>query len=312
VETIAKSREEKGRFRSLFEFCERVDLNAVNRKMIESLIKAGAMDSLAGTRSQKFAVVESAMEAGERAKRDRESGQEGLFGEMLGAAEHHEIPLPSVPDWTGKEKLAAEKEALGFWVTGHPLDGYADKISELATQDSSTLEGLGKGVEVTLCGVLGNVARRRNREGKPWASLTIEDRAGSVEGMVFAGSYERLASQLVEDLAVLVRGLVLPEENAPPKISIQDIVALDNARIDLPSVISIRVWLGRNGTTDKAHALEEVFRKKPGQTQVRLRLEAPRDFSVLLDVPARVRPDREFRAAVEAICGKESIERVAG
>jgi DNA polymerase-3 subunit alpha len=142
--------------------------------------------------------------------------------------------------------------------------------------------------------------------------LNIEDRNGSVEAMVFAASYERLAPQVVEDQAVMVRGLVLPEENAPPKISVQDIVPLENARVDMPAVISIRVWLGRNGGTDRAQALEELFRRKPGQTQVRLRLEAPRDFSVLLDVPARVKPDREFRRAVEEICGAECLERVAG
>ena len=87
---------------------------------------------------------------------------------------------------------------------------------------------------------------------------------------------------------------------------------LDNARIDLPSVISIRVWLGRNGGVDRAQALEELFRRKPGPTAVRLRLEAARDFAVLLDVPAKVKPDKEFRAAVEAICGAEAIEKVAG
>ena len=106
--------------------------------------------------------------------------------------------------------------------------------------------------------------------------------------------------------------LVLPEENAPPKISVQDIVPLDNARVDLPALISIRVWLGRNGAVDRAQALEELFKQKPGATQVRFRLESPRDFSVLLDVPAKVRPDKEFRAAVEAICGSDAIERVAG
>jgi DNA polymerase-3 subunit alpha len=220
--------------------------------------------------------------------------------------------LPNVPDWSDKEKLGAEKEMLGFWVTGHPLDRYADKITDLATHDSSSLEGLTKGAEVCLCGVLAGVTRKRNREGKPWVTLSIEDRIGSVEAMVFAASYERLASEVVEDRAVLVRGLVLPEENAPPKISVQEIVALDNARVDLPAVIAIRVWLGRNGNGDKAGALEELFRRKPGDTQVRLRLEMPRDFSILLDVSAKVKPDREFRAGVEEICGPESIEKVAG
>ena len=104
----------------------------------------------------------------------------------------------------------------------------------------------------------------------------------------------------------------MPEENAQPKLSVQDLVPLDNARVDLPSVISIRVWLGKNGSVDRAKALEELFLRKPGETAVRLRLESPRDFSVLLDVPAKVRPDREFRVALEAICGAECLERVAG
>jgi DNA polymerase-3 subunit alpha len=311
VEAIGRAREEVGRFDSLHQFCEKVGVGAVNRRMIESLIRAGAMDSQRGNRAQKFAAVEGAMEAGLRAWRDKESGQEGLFGAVL-AEEPHEMPLPNVPEWPDKEKLAGEKELLGFWVTGHPLDRYADKVADLATHDTSNLEGLAKGVEVTLCGVLTGVTRKRNKEGKPWAAMTIEDSKGSVEALCFASSYERLASQVVEDQAVMVRGLVLPEENTVPKVSVQDIVALDNARIDLPTVISIRVWLGRNGTADKARALEEIFRRKPGDTQVRLRLEAPRDFSILLDVPAKVRPDREFKAQVEQICGPECIEKVAG
>ena len=313
VEAIARARDEVGRFRSLYQICEKVDMGAVNRRMIESLIRAGAMDSLEGTRSQKFAVVESAMEGGARAWRDRESGQVGLFGEMLAAEEHH-VALPNVPDWTDKEKLAGEKELLGFWVTGHPLDRYAGKVAELTTRDSSNLDGLAKNADVALCGVLTGVTRKRNKEGKPWATVTIEDRSGSIEALVFATAYERLAPQIVEDEAVLIRGLALPEEGGATKISVQDIVTLENARVDLPSAISIRVWLGRNGKTaaDRAQALEELFRRKPGDTQVRLRLEIPRDFSVLLDVPSKVRPDREFRTQVEQICGAESIERVAG
>jgi len=310
VEAIGRARQELKSFRSLDQFCEKVDMGAVNRRMIESLIRSGAMDSLAGTRSQKTAALDSAMESGQRAWRDRESGQGGLFGEVM--EEHPDAPLPTVPDFTDKEKLAGEKEMLGFWVTGHPLDRYEDKVSELSTHDTSTLEGLNKGVEVKLCGVLTGITRKRNREGKPWATMMLEDRTGSVEALVFASSYERLAPEVMEDQVVLVTALALPEENGPPKLSVQNIVPLDNARVDFDTVISIRVWLGRNGGVDRAKALEELFQRKPGETQVRLRLEAPRDFSVLLDVPAKVRPDKEFRAQVEAICGAECIERVAG
>ena len=312
VEAIAKARQEGGSFQSLHQFCERVDPGALNKRMIESLIRAGAMDSLEGTRSQKTAALDGAMEAGQRVWRDRENGQHGLFGEVTEQEASHSAPLPNVPDWSDKEKLAAEKEMLGFWVTGHPLDRYAEKVADLASHDSSNLEGLGKGVEVALCGVLTGIVRKRNREGKPWVSLMIEDRSGSVEAMVFAASYERLAAEVVEDRAVFVRGLVLPEENAPPKVSVQEIVALDNKREDVPALIAIRVWLGRNGVADKAQALEELFRRKPGPTQVRLRLDMPRDFSVLLDVEAKVKPDREFRTLVEQICGPDSIEKLAG
>jgi DNA polymerase-3 subunit alpha len=309
---VGRARAEGGGFRSLYDFCERADLGSLNRRMIESLIRSGAMDSLDGTRSQKFAAVEGAMEGGQRASRDRASGQGGLFGDLLAAEEHHAASLPDVPEWTGKEKLAGEKEMLGFWVTGHPLDRYADKVSELASHDSGSLDGLAKGTEVTLCGVPTGITRKRNKEGKPWATMTIEDRGGSVEALVFASSYERLAPQIVEDEAVMVRGLALPEEGAATKVSVQDIVALDNARVDMPSVIAIRVWLGRGNGSDRAQALGEIFRSKPGETQVRLRLEAPRDFSVLLDVPSRVRPDKEFRALVAQVCGPESIEKLAG
>ncbi len=311
VEAIRQAREPLERFRSIYEFCETVDLTSINRRMIESLIRAGAMDAFEGHRAQFMAAVEGAMEAGQRVQRARETGQEGLFGDVFaGPDAHEEKPLPQVPEWTLREKLTGEKEILGFYVTGHPLDHYEDKVRELASHNSGNLEGLAKGVEVALCGVITSVQRKRNREGKPWASMLLEDRTGAVEALLFTTNYERLAASLAEDQAVLVRALVLPEENAPPKVSVQDIVPLEVARIPLPSLISIRVWIGRNGG-DRAASLSDLFQRKPGDTQVRLRLESPRDFTVILDVPAKVRPDREFRAEIEKLCGSEAIEVLA-
>ena len=311
ADSIRAARQSGGPFKSLYDFSERVDLTSVNRRIVENLIKCGAMGSLGGNRAQLTALIENAMESGQRAWKDRESGQAGLFGTSAGEAESSEHPLPPLPDWTPQQKLASEKEVLGIYVTGHPLDEYAAKVSELATHSTETLEGLEKGVEVALCGILTGIQRKRNREGKLWASMQLEDRAGRVEAMVFTTQYDRLLAALVEDQAVLVRGLVLPEDNAPPKLSVQEIVPLRVARLDLPTLISIRVAVGANGIPDKAQALNQLFVQKPGETEVRLRLEKSRDFSVILDVTRKVRPDREFWAEVERICGPESVEILA-
>jgi DNA polymerase-3 subunit alpha len=201
---------------------------------------------------------------------------------------------------------------LGIYVTGHPLDEFNDKVAELATHTTDQLESLEKGNEVKLCAILTGIQRRRTKDGKLWAAMQIEDREGALEAMVFSTQYDRLLSSMVEDKAVLVKGLVLPEENAPPKVSIQDIIPLDVARVNLPTLISIRIPVGPNGNHgDRAKALNELFTRKRGQTEVRLRLEKPRDFSVILDVSTKVRPDKEFRAEVERICGPESVEVLA-
>jgi DNA polymerase-3 subunit alpha len=312
VESIVKARAEGGRFGSLYDFCERVDLGAVNRRMIESFIKAGAMDTLEGTRAQLMAVIDNAMENGARAWKDRASGQSGLFATLIEEQPPADHPLPKVPDWTGLDKLTGEKEMIGFYVTGHPLDQYKDKALELATHATSGLENLPRNTEVALCGILATIQRKRTKEGKPWAAMQIEDLEGSVEAMVFSTQYERLNGALAEDQAVLVRGLVLPEENAPPKISVQEIVPLEVARLNLPSLISIRIPMNGTGDADRATALNALFHSKPGETEVRLRLEKARDFSVILDITVKVRPDKEFCAEVARICGSEAMEILAG
>lgn len=307
VDSIIKARGEGGRFRSLYDFCERVDLASLNRRMIESLIKAGAMDSLGPARSQLFAAVETAIESGQKVWRDRMSGQAGLFAAM-GVEPAPEPPLPELPEYSLREKLAFEKEVLGFYVTGHPLEEYLDKIKELSTHTIDELDGLERGAEVSLCGILTNVQRRRNKEGKPWAAMQFEDLGGTLEAVLFTTNYERLMPIVSEECPVLVSATVLPEEGAPPKLSIQDLVPLEVAGVSYPSFISIRVPLNRSDGI--AAALSHLVKSKPGETSVRLRLEAPRDFSLTLDLAERVRPDREFEAEIARLCGPDAIERL--
>src|SRR3984885_13362114 len=132
ADAVIEARENGGPFKSLYDLCERVDLTSVNRRILENFIKAGALASLGGNRAQLTAVLENAMESGQRAWKDRECGQAGLFGMAIGEPEHVEHPLPGLPDWTVQQKLSGEKEVLGIFVTGHPLDEFSDKGAEVS------------------------------------------------------------------------------------------------------------------------------------------------------------------------------------
>jgi DNA polymerase-3 subunit alpha len=310
VAAIREARERVGSFHSLFQFCEQVDMRPLNKRALESTIKGGAMDSLGGTRAQLVAALDRAMENGQKAGRDRESGQHGLFGAPAPEESQTAETLPDVAPWTEREKLKHEKEVLGFYVTGHPLNDYEEKIRELSTHDSSTLEGLAQGAEVALCGMLSSVTVKRNREGKPWAAAVLEDRTGNIDLLVFAASYEGLRPMLEPDTALLVRGSLRPDENGPPKVAVSDITPLDLARIRVPRQIFVKVRLNGSEKTDLPDRLAELFQHKPGETDVCFRLERRGDFVALVDSGLRVRADREFCTAAEQILGPGAVEIV--
>jgi DNA polymerase-3 subunit alpha len=286
-----------------------VDMQAVNRRVIESLIRCGAMDELKGTRSQKMAILDAAIETGLRAARDRNSGQSALFGDLFGGPEERseEGELPAVPDWDAPQKLTGEKELLGFYVTGHPLDQYKDKLSELGTHTTATLEGVERGVEVKLCGLLTGIQRKRNQKQELWASMQLEDLQGTVDAMVFATKFKELGKELEEDKAVMVTAKILVDEGSAPRLSIQDLVALDNARVKLPAMLQLRVRL--SGEDDpRAAELAALLGRKPGPASVRLVLEKPRDFSLTLDLAQKVRADKEMKAELARLFGSTSFE----
>ena len=309
VEEVLAARQEEGQFKSLFHFAESVAWQHLNKRMLESAIKAGAMDSLGGHRSQLMAGLDRAAEMGQKAARDRATGQHGLFAAMEVEGPATEDRLPDVPTWPERQTLASEKEVLGFYVTGHPLNAYRDKVAELSQLDSSGLNGLAAGAPVALCGVLGSIARKRNREGRRWAAAVLEDLKGSVDLLVFANQYESLAPMLEEDQPVFLRGEMRVDESGPSKIAVNEIVSLDVARTWLPKQVAITLQLD-NGADEAARRLRELFTRKPGGTDVRLRLLRNKDFLAFYDLAAHVQADREFRAEVEQICGAGSLEVV--
>ena len=310
VESIIQAREgREGGFVSLFDFCEHVDCSKLNKRMIESAIKAGALDSVGGNRAQLTAALDSAMEAGQRAFQDRLTGQEGLFGDLSGPGGGETGSLPDIPEWDHLERLAGEKEMLGFYVTGHPLETYAETIDDFQATESSDLGDTQNNQEVTVCGILHSIQRRRSREGRTWASAVLEDRQGSIELLVFANQFEQVEDQLVVDRAVLVTGSVRAEDEGARKVSVSAITALQNARAPQPAQIALTLKLnGAEEAGRTAQRLADLFESSPGPTDVRLRLQRPRDFLLIYDLDVRVRASRRFRERAEEICGRGSLE----
>ncbi|MBI4459181.1 MAG: DNA polymerase III subunit alpha, partial [Acidobacteria bacterium] len=308
IEGILAARE-AGRFDSLYQVCERVDQRLLNKRVLESLIKAGAMDGWGLRRSQLFAAIDRAMETGQKRQRARESGQHDLFGNAPETVAGAAALLPDVSEWSEQELLTGEKEVLGFYISGHPLRKYEAKLRDLGTMDSARLPELAPQQEVTVAGILASVRTARSKRGELWATAILEDLKGTVELLVFPEAYRRLTELLVPEAIVFVRGRLQLEENSPGRIVAADLQPLDAVEPALASAVVIHVRLGRkNG--NMARQLFDLFAEKRGEAMVRLELERAGEFEALLEMDLRVRPDVEFQSRVERICGKDSIRLI--
>lgn len=210
VEAILAAREAGGPFTSLADFCRRVDLQVVNRRVLESLIRCGAFDSLGKGRKPLLEALDACIEAASQAQSDRKKGQVSLL-DMVGAT-LEDPPLPEVPEFSQEEILAMEKELLGFYLSGHPLEPYAKSLHRLTTHTLARLTELADGTPVVVGGVLVGFRKVITRRGEPMAYLVLEDFGGQVEVLVFPRVYERCRDWLFKDQVLLVEGRVDREE----------------------------------------------------------------------------------------------------
>jgi DNA polymerase-3 subunit alpha len=313
IDSIIAARKELGRFRSIFEFCEKVDLRLLNKRVLESLIKSGAMDGL-GKRSQLMAVIDKAIERAQKSQRDAESGQHGLFGVFQQEQHaHSNDKLPDVPDWDEHQRLAAEKEILGFFITGHPLEKYRDKLADFNALDTDAIthmkQSTGKD-EILAGGIITNVRVLKSRKGDFYAQGTLEDMSGSVDLLVFPEAYRRLADKVKLEVPVLIRGGIRVEEGSNPKLTVGDITPLEEAQPKLARALRIRVPLehATESTIDELHTL---FSERRGAAKVLFDLERAGDFMVVMEAEGyNVQPDRSFIARVEQLCGRGSVRVV--
>jgi DNA polymerase-3 subunit alpha len=316
IESIVKGRKKLGRnFRSFYEFCEEVDLRLLNKRVLESLIKSGALDCF-GRRAQLMQALDKAIEQAQKTQRDAESGQHGLFGVFADeTAQAANDALPNTPDWDEHTRLSAEKEILGFFITGHPMEKYKEKLADLnalSTEDIAAMKkSTGKDENITAAGLISGLRVAKSRRGDLWAQAALEDMFGKVELLVFPEAYKKLAEKVRLEVPVLVRGGVRIEEGANPKVMANEIIALDEARVPLPKALRIRIPLG-SATGSTVDALHALFRERKGEAKVLFDVEREGDFMVVMEAEGyNVMPDRNFLGRVEELCGRGSVRVIS-
>lgn len=315
IDSIANARKEIGKFSSIFEFCEKVDLRMLNKRVLESLIKAGAMDDF-GYRAQLMAVLDRAIEGAQKTQRDAELGQHGLFGVFQD--EHSNgsggEKLPTVPEWDEHQRLASEKEVLGFFITGHPMEKYKDKLEAFRALSveaiSAMTTGTGRDEFVNTAGVITGVRPMKSRKGDLYAQAKMEDMTGTIEAVVFPDAYKKLQALLKQEIPMLVKASIRVEEGANPKIIINQLTPLEEAQPKLPRSVRIRVPLdtATEGTIDALHAICD---ERKGEAKIMFAVERPGDFMAVMEMESgryNVCADRSFITRVEELCGRNAVQ----
>jgi DNA polymerase-3 subunit alpha len=309
VEAILRARKD-GPFRSLFDFCERVDLRAMNRRVVESFIKSGSFDSLDPRRAALYAALDRAMEAGQKDQRDREQGQSSLFGPVDGDGHASAGPdrIRDVPAWGEGERLAFEKESLGFFITGHPLERFRTELAQWATSSTGRLLEMADGREVSLGGIITALRPIKTRKGERMASFVLEDLEGGVEALVFPETYKKVGERLADDLVVLARGRAEVLDEGKARLLVSEVLPLEQAKLAEARFVTIRVPVPAWDRT-KGERLRDILGSHRGECPVTLELVQPGSFAVAVAPSTyfKVRPDTAFRDEVEALLGPGSL-----
>ncbi|MBU3684555.1 MAG: DNA polymerase III subunit alpha [Phycisphaerales bacterium] len=299
IAAIVAERKERGRFRDLFDFCDRVDLRAVNRATIEALAKGGAFDSLHGTeaRAALVATIEDAIRSGQSKDQDRRAGQMTFFGDFEAApAPAGGAPaagtLRKVAPWDRMQALAFEKEALGFHVSGHPLDQYRDEIATFCTGPLARIAQMPQDASVVAGGMLTRVravvAKTGKSAGQRMAMFTLADQASSLEGVVFAQTFAAHAEVMQQDRVVLMVAR-LDHSRGSPQLVVDRIIPIEDAAQHLATRLEISVVAGRESDPEAIGALQMasgILRQAAGS--VAALSGRPVDVDVRTEVGGRV------------------------
>ncbi|MGH9315151.1 MAG: DNA polymerase III subunit alpha, partial [Vicinamibacterales bacterium] len=317
--SMLETRVALGRIDSIFTLCEQVDLRLVNKRVLESLVKAGAFDSLspgvngggaAAIRARLFGAVDRAIEHGSKVQRDREKGQSDLFGaggDQSGGAGSSTIPMADAPAWTEAQQLAGEKDALGFYMSGHPIERFADELKTFGARRLAELTA--SEADVSVGGIVGTTRALRTRKGDRMAVFALEDVGGSVEVVVFPEAFQKFGQLVAADAMLVVRGKFEKDEESARLVA-SELLPIAALRERIAREVAIRLSVPPHGRPT-FEALAELLAKHRGDRRVSLELDVRGQaglIRVLADVgQMRVRPSEKLVAEVEALCGSGTV-----
>jgi DNA polymerase-3 subunit alpha len=304
-------------------------LRLMNKRVLESLVKSGALDSL-GRRSQLIAVADRAMERAQQAQRDLVAGQHGLFAGLASAFDQGSNgaksadDLPNTPDWDENQRLQSEKEVLGFFVSGHPLDKYAEKLRNLNVVDTATALEMkasppstgrrwGGGEPENLLAIAGVIVGlkigKSKRSGEMYAQASLEDTVGKIDIICFPKDYSRLCENLRIEVPVLIKGtLRADDEESAPKLSVSSVQPLEDIKIKLPQNVRIRVPL-ESANEAMLGSLRAMITAAPGPGRLMINLESRGEYCVMLEPEGlSVAADRGFIERAELLLGQGTVQ----
>ncbi|WP_306214306.1 DNA polymerase III subunit alpha [Actinoplanes sp. RD1] len=313
VESIARCREEKSEYKDFYDFLSKVDAVVCNKRTVESLIKAGAFDSLGHSRKALLAVHAEAIDAFADVKRKEAAGQFdlfGAFGDDAGGGSSATVAMPTITEdeWDKRDKLSFEREMLGLYVSDHPLAGLEQVLANAADTSIASLNEEGSvpdGQVVTLAGILTGVQRRITKQGRAWASATLEDLAGGVEALFFPNTYEVIGQYIAEDAIVVVKGRVDRRDDTP-RIMAMDMSMPDVTHNPDSKPITLTMPITRC-TPPLVSELKDILVSHPGDAEVHVHLLNGSRKTVMRLGGFKVAPTPALRADLKMILGPSAV-----
>ncbi len=310
IESIITNRLKDGAFKSFFDYTERVDLRVCNRKVLESLIKCGALDDFKLHRSQLTAVLDQALDMGSQLQKDKSRGQLSFMDNLQSetGAKPGMREIPSIPEWPESQLLAYEKELLGFYVSAHPLSKYEKVLKAYATADTSRLAEFQDQADITIGGIINEIKEITTKKGDRMAFLRLEDLAGSCEVVIFPELYKTSTPILQKDATLFIKGKMNLRED-DPKVVAFEIIPLAEVQKRLTRVVSVDLLTtGLNHET--LNKLKDILEAHKGNVPLYLNFRAPSGKTMLLSTADtfRVETSEELFQKIEGLLGENSIK----